>query len=67
MKCILILIVDDEVEIVDLIEIYLEKEGYYVVKVVDGEEVIYIIEMQLIDLVILDIMMLKMDGYEVMC
>ncbi|MDA2565754.1 response regulator transcription factor [Bacillus cereus] len=65
MKRISILIADDEAEIADLIEIHLEKEGYHVVKAADGEEAIHIIETQPIDLVILDIMMPKMDGYEV--
>ncbi|HDR7435648.1 TPA: response regulator transcription factor [Bacillus anthracis] len=65
MKRISILIADDEAEIADLIEIHLEKEGYYVVKAADGEEAVHIIETQPIDLVVLDIMMPKMDGYEV--
>ena len=65
MKRISILIADDEAEIADLIEIHLEKEGYHAVKAADGEEAIHIIETQPIDLVVLDIMMPKMDGYEV--
>ncbi|ASL67636.1 TPA: response regulator transcription factor [Bacillus cereus] len=65
MKRISILIADDEAEIADLIEIHLEKEGYHVVKAADGEEAVHVIETQPIDLVVLDIMMPKMDGYEV--
>ena len=65
MKRISILIADDEVEITDLIAIHLEKEGYHVVKAADGEEAIRVIQSQPIDLVVLDIMMPKMDGYEV--
>ena len=65
MKRISILIADDEVEIADLIAIHLEKEGYHVVKAADGEEAIRVIQSQPIDLVVLDIMMPKMDGYEV--
>lgn len=65
MKQISILIADDEVEIAELIGIHLEKEGYHVVKATDGEEAVLIIQSQPIDLVILDIMMPKMDGYEV--
>ncbi|MGI0532328.1 response regulator transcription factor [Bacillus pfraonensis] len=65
MKRISILIADDEAEIADLITIHLEKEGYHVIKVADGEEAIRVIHSQPIDLVILDIMMPKMDGYEV--
>jgi DNA-binding response OmpR family regulator len=65
MKNITILIADDEVEIADLVAIHLEKEGYRVIKVSDGQETIDVIQTQPIDLLILDIMMPKMDGYEV--
>ncbi|MFB7642043.1 vancomycin resistance response regulator transcription factor, VanR-F/VanR-M family [Peribacillus butanolivorans] len=65
MKRISILIADDEEEIADLIAIHLEKEGYHVIKVSDGQEAIHAIQTQSIDLLILDIMMPKMDGYEV--
>ncbi|QDP39465.1 response regulator transcription factor [Radiobacillus deserti] len=65
MKRISILVADDEEEIADLVAIHLEKEGYHVIKVSDGQEVMDIIQSQPIDLLILDIMMPKMDGYEV--
>ncbi|AIY75184.1 TPA: response regulator transcription factor [Bacillus tropicus] len=65
MKPITILIADDDLEIAELIEIHLKKEGYQVVKATDGEDAIEIIQSQAIDLVVLDIMMPKMDGYEV--
>lgn len=65
MKNITILIADDDVEIADLVAIHLEKEGYRVIKVSDGQETIDVIQTQPIDLLILDIMMPKMDGYEV--
>jgi DNA-binding response OmpR family regulator len=65
MKRISILIADDEEEIADLIAIHLEKEGYHIIKVHDGQEAIHVIQTQSIDLLILDIMMPKMDGYEV--
>lgn len=65
MKHISILIADDEEEIADLIAIHLKKEGYHVIKVFDGQEAIHVIESQSIDLLILDIMMPEMDGYEV--
>ncbi|WP_018934484.1 vancomycin resistance response regulator transcription factor, VanR-F/VanR-M family [Gracilibacillus lacisalsi] len=65
MKRISILIVDDEQEIRDLIAIHLEKEGYDIIKASDGQEAIQMIETTEIDLLILDIMMPKMDGYEV--
>ncbi|AOH54412.1 vancomycin resistance response regulator transcription factor, VanR-F/VanR-M family [Peribacillus muralis] len=65
MKRISILVADDEKEIADLIAILLEKEGYHVIKVSDGQEALHVTETKTIDLLILDIMMPKMDGYEV--
>ncbi|MEH7331801.1 vancomycin resistance response regulator transcription factor, VanR-F/VanR-M family [Neobacillus drentensis] len=64
MKSISILIADDEQEIADLIAFHLEKEGYQVIKVSDGLEALHVIQSQLIDLLILDIMMPRMDGFE---
>ncbi|RDW21184.1 vancomycin resistance response regulator transcription factor, VanR-F/VanR-M family [Oceanobacillus chungangensis] len=65
MRDISILIADDANEIADLVAIHLEREGYYCIKVSDGQEAIRVVETQVIDLLILDIMMPKMDGYEV--
>lgn len=65
MRDISILIADDEEEIANLIAIHLEKEGYHVVKVSDGQEAVHVVETQTFDLLILDIMMPIMDGYEV--
>jgi DNA-binding response OmpR family regulator len=65
MKSISILVADDEEEIANLIAIHLEKEGYRVFKALAGEEALHIIQTHSIDLVILDIMMPKLDGYEV--
>lgn len=65
MRDISILIADDEEEIANLIAIHLEKEGYHVMKVSDGQEAVHVVETQPIDLLILDIMMPKLDGYEV--
>ncbi|OMF36702.1 DNA-binding response regulator [Paenibacillus sp. FSL H8-0548] len=65
MKSITILIADDEAEIADLIELHLEKEGYRCIKALDGREAISAIQTHSIDLAILDIMMPKLDGYEV--
>ncbi|MEH7237631.1 vancomycin resistance response regulator transcription factor, VanR-F/VanR-M family [Bacillus sp. JJ1562] len=65
MREISVLVADDEKEIAELIAIHLEKEGYHVIKVSDGQEAVRIVENQSIDLLILDIMMPIMDGYEV--
>jgi two-component system, OmpR family, alkaline phosphatase synthesis response regulator PhoP len=60
-----ILIVDDERDILDLIEYNLKKEGFVVVTAEDGEEGIERARQIKPDLVLLDIMMPKMDGLEV--
>ncbi len=65
MRDISILIADDDEEIANLIAIHLEKEGYHVLKVSDGQEAVRVVETQSIDLLVLDIMMPKLDGYEV--
>ncbi len=57
-----ILVCDDEKEIVDAIEIYLEQEGYHVIKAYDGEQALKALREQEIQLVILDVMMPRLDG-----
>lgn len=59
-----ILVVDDDKEIRNLIGIYLENEGFQVIKCCNGLEAIRTLENEDIHLVILDIMMPKMDGIE---
>lgn len=65
MKPITVLIADDEAEIADLIELHLAREGYRCIKAADGQEALDVIRTQSVDLAILDIMMPKIDGYEV--
>ncbi|PRY85978.1 response regulator transcription factor [Mongoliibacter ruber] len=60
-----ILIVDDEPNILLSLEFLFKKEGYKVYIARDGEEAMGIIETNIPELVILDIMMPKVDGYEV--
>lgn len=57
-----ILVCDDDKEIVEAIDIYLQQEGYHIFKAYDGEEAVKIIENNDIHLAILDVMMPKMDG-----
>lgn len=59
-----ILIIDDEKEITDLIEIYLNQEGYEVVKRYNAFTLIQDIERYKIDLVILDMMLPEIDGLQ---
>lgn len=57
-----ILVCDDDREIVDAIEIYLQQEGFEVEKAYDGQEAIEVLKNQEIDLMIIDVMMPKLDG-----
>lgn len=60
-----ILIADDEKEIISLLRLFLEKENINVYEAYDGEMAYMIIQNYKIDLAILDIMMPRMNGYEV--
>ena len=60
-----VLVVDDEQEIADLVEIYLQNEGYRVIKAYSGFNALEMLEKEPVQLVILDIMMPGMDGLEV--
>ena len=59
-----ILVVDDEAYIVHILEFSLGMEGFEVVTAFDGEEAIVKAEREEPDLIVLDIMMPKLDGYE---
>jgi DNA-binding response OmpR family regulator len=65
MKTYKILVVDDEVDIVDFIDDYLTGEGYEVIKAYDGVEALDKIRQNLPDLVVLDVMLPGLDGFEV--
>ena len=60
-----ILVVDDEKPISDIIKFNLENEGYEVVTAFDGEEALEKVEEEHPDLLVLDIMLPKVDGLEV--
>lgn len=57
-----ILLVDDEVEIVELLDIYFRNEGYRLLKAFDGREALECLGKEEVDLIILDVMMPHMDG-----
>lgn len=60
-----ILIVDDEKNIVELVRLYLEKEGFAPVCAYDGIEALERFKKEKPDLIILDLMLPGMDGWEV--
>ena len=57
-----VLVCDDDKEIVDAIEIYLQQEGFDVVTAYDGEQALEAMKTNKIDLIVIDVMMPKMDG-----
>ncbi|MGE5177074.1 MAG: response regulator transcription factor [Hyphomicrobiales bacterium] len=60
-----ILVVDDEIYIVHILDFSLGMEGYEVVTALDGEQALEKLKTEKPDLIVLDIMMPKVDGYEV--
>lgn len=61
-----ILIVEDEEVLLDVLKNKLEKEGYDVIAAVNGEEGLKMIDEERPDMVLLDIVMPKIDGFEVL-
>ncbi|WP_348625080.1 response regulator transcription factor [Paenibacillus peoriae] len=59
-----ILLVDDEPEIIKLMQIYLENEGYRLLMARDGLEALEQVSRESIDVMVLDVMMPNMDGVE---
>ncbi|WZL73486.1 response regulator transcription factor [Clostridiaceae bacterium 35-E11] len=60
-----ILVVEDDMHISELIRLYLKKEGYKVIQVYDGIKAIEAFKEETPNLVILDIMLPQMDGWDV--
>lgn len=61
----LILVVDDEAPIVDILKFNLTKAGYNVIAAYDGEEGLSLALTKKPDLILLDLMLPKMDGFDV--
>lgn len=59
-----ILVVDDEIYIVHILDFSLGMEGYEVLTALDGEQALEKVRAEHPDLVVLDVMMPKLDGYE---
>ncbi len=60
-----ILVVDDEKEIADLLELYLQNDNYVVHKFYNGTEALKCIDATEIDLAILDVMLPDVDGFSI--
>lgn len=61
-----ILIVDDEANLREMIRLYLAQEGYRVLEAPNGREALFIARREKPDLIILDLMMPEMGGYDFM-
>jgi len=61
-----ILVVDDEKRLVSLVAEYLQQSGYRVVSAYNGKEALRVARQEKPDLIILDLMMPEMNGYEFM-
>ncbi|UYZ11693.1 response regulator transcription factor [Brevibacillus sp. WF146] len=59
-----ILVVDDDPHIRELVGVFLREEGFIVLEAADGREALALLETTRADLVILDIMMPNMDGWQ---
>lgn len=59
-----ILIADDDEDILEILELYLEKDGFEVVKAINGQKAWGIIEKGKIDMAIIDVMMPIIDGFK---
>lgn len=60
-----ILVVDDDKQIVRLVSSYLEQAGYMVLTAYDGDDAMRVIRHERPDLIVLDLMLPKRDGYEI--
>lgn len=61
-----ILVVDDEKEIADLVEVYLQNDNFHVYKCYTGTDALRIIGTETLDLVILDVMLPDMSGFDIL-
>lgn len=59
-----ILVAEDDEDIVELLTLYLSNEGYEILSAYNGEDALRIAKETKVDLAVLDIMMPKMNGYE---
>lgn len=60
-----VLVIDDDINICELLRLYLEKEGFSVISVNDGEAALTAFKAEEPDIVLLDIMLPKLDGWQV--
>ena len=59
-----ILVVDDKASLRTMVKAYLSEQGFRVVTAADGQQALFVAREEKPDLILLDIMMPKIDGYE---
>jgi len=59
-----VLVIDDEKRLCDLVQAYLNQEGFRVVTAADGQEALFVARHEKPDVILLDLMMPKMGGYD---
>src|ERR1051325_6482289 len=59
-----VLVVDDEPDLLYAVKLYLEDEGYTVFTAMNGYEALEVVKERLPDVVVLDVMMPELDGFE---
>jgi len=60
-----VIYIEDEQEMIDLVRLILGRKGYQVIGALGGKEGLQLVQQQIPDLVLLDLMMPDMDGWEV--
>jgi len=60
-----VLVVDDDVKTVELVKLYLDRDGYRVLTAYDGVEALHLAQENHPDLIVLDLMLPGIDGFEV--
>lgn len=60
-----VLIIDDEKEVIEVLSLYLQKDGFFVSGAFDGEEGLSLIAKNKFDCVLLDVMLPKLNGFHV--
>ncbi|MBU0682675.1 MAG: response regulator, partial [Candidatus Omnitrophica bacterium] len=60
-----IMVIDDELDILEVLTFRLSKAGYEIISAVDGQEALDLLTETIPDLILLDLRLPKIDGYEV--
>jgi len=60
-----VLIIDDEKEVIEVLSLYLQKEGFFVKGAFDGEEGLNLINQENFDCILLDVMLPKLNGFHI--